>query len=66
MLTNVTRTSAASEQCMFDDCDFGQIPFRQTIVVVAIETGMRRGEMLGLVLLDWVADDRSPRKNTPR
>jgi integrase len=51
---------------MFDDCDLGQIPFRQTIVVVAIETGMRRGEMLGLVLLDWVADDRSPRKNTPR
>lgn len=36
------------EQRLLDSCDTGQIPYLKTLVIIAIETGMRRGELLGL------------------
>ncbi len=42
------RLSGDEEQRLLDSCDAGQIPFFKTIVILAIETGMRRGEILGL------------------
>lgn len=42
------RLEGDEEQRLLDGCDAGQIPFLKTIVVLAIETGMRRGELLGL------------------
>ena len=36
------------EQQLLDGCDGGKIPFMKTLLIVAIETGMRRGEILGL------------------
>ena len=42
------RLTGDEEQRLLDGCDGGKIPFLKTIVVLAIETGMRRGEILGL------------------
>ncbi len=39
------RLSGDEEQRLLDGCDAGQTPFLRTIVVLAIETGMRRGEI---------------------
>ncbi|GGB03551.1 integrase [Brucella endophytica] len=36
------------EQRLLDGCDAGQIPFLKTLIILAIQTGMRRGEILGL------------------
>jgi len=42
------RLSGDEEQRLLDGCDGGQIPYFKTLLVLAIETGMRRGELLGL------------------
>ncbi|MDX0491525.1 tyrosine-type recombinase/integrase [Sinorhizobium medicae] len=42
------RLTGDEERHLLDGCDAGQIPFLKTIVILAIETGMRRGELLGL------------------
>ncbi|RVG71833.1 site-specific integrase [Sinorhizobium meliloti] len=44
------RLTGDEEQRLLEGCDAGQIPFLKTLVILAIETGMRRGEILGL---DW-------------
>jgi integrase len=36
------------EQRLLAACDGGKIPFFKTLLIVAIETGMRGGEILGL------------------
>lgn len=36
------------EQRLLDGCDGGKIPFFKVLLILAIETGMRRGEILGL------------------
>ncbi|WP_323687246.1 MULTISPECIES: site-specific integrase [unclassified Rhizobium] len=41
------------EQRLLDACDVGKIPFLRTLLVVAVETGMRRGELLGLKWSDF-------------
>ncbi|MCC2612751.1 tyrosine-type recombinase/integrase [Neorhizobium petrolearium] len=42
------RLTGDEELRLLDGCDAGQIPYLRTLVIVAIETGMRRGELLGL------------------
>ncbi|WP_319519006.1 site-specific integrase [uncultured Martelella sp.] len=42
------RLKRDEEQRLLAGCDAGQIPFFKTLIIVAIETGMRRGELLGL------------------
>ncbi len=42
------RLTGDEEQRLIDGCDAGKLPFFRTIVILAIETGMRRGEILGL------------------
>lgn len=46
------RLTGDEEQRLLDGCDAGQIPFLKTLVILAIETGMRRGEILGLQWAD--------------
>ncbi len=41
------------EQRLLDACDAGKIPFLRTLLFVAVETGMRRGELLGLKWSDF-------------
>ncbi|MGO8658868.1 tyrosine-type recombinase/integrase, partial [Rhizobium ruizarguesonis] len=42
------RLEGDEEQRLLDGCDGGKIPFMRTLLIVAIETGMRRSEILGL------------------
>lgn len=42
------RLAGDEEQRLLDGCDGGKIPFFKTLLILAIETGMRRGEILGL------------------
>lgn len=42
------RLTGNEEQRLLDGCDGGQLPYLRTLLIVAIETGMRRGELLGL------------------
>ncbi|MBY3088303.1 site-specific integrase [Rhizobium laguerreae] len=42
------RLEGDEEQRLLDGCDSGKIAFMKTLLVVAIETGMRRSEILGL------------------
>ncbi|PHP65885.1 integrase [Zhengella mangrovi] len=51
------------EDRLLDGCDAGQIPWLRALVVVAIETGMRRGELLAL---RWADIDLSARTATLR
>ncbi|WP_431320822.1 tyrosine-type recombinase/integrase [Rhizobium sp. YTU87027] len=46
------RLTGDEEQRLLDGCDAGQISFLKTLVILAIETGMRRGEILGLMWSD--------------
>ncbi len=47
------RLAQDEEQRLLDACDAGKIPFLGTLLVVAVETGMRRGELLGLKWSDF-------------
>lgn len=47
------RLASDEEQRLLDACDAGKIPFLRTLLVVAVETGMRRGELLGLKWTDF-------------
>lgn len=42
------RLTGDEEQRLLDGCDGGKIPYFRTLIILAIETGMRRGEILGL------------------
>lgn len=47
------RLTGNEEQRLLDACDSGKIPFLRTLLIIAIETGMRRGELLGLKWSDF-------------
>ncbi|WP_312806587.1 site-specific integrase [Agrobacterium cavarae] len=47
------RLTLNEEQRLLDACDTGKIPFLRTLLNIAIETGMRRGELLGLKWSDF-------------
>lgn len=47
------RLTGNEEQRLLDACDSGKIPFLKTLLILAIETGMRRGELLGLKWTDF-------------
>ncbi|MDQ1184198.1 site-specific integrase [Agrobacterium larrymoorei] len=47
------RLTINEEQRLLDACDTGKIPFLRTLLIIAIETGMRRGELLGLKWSDF-------------
>lgn len=42
------RLTSSEEQCLLSACEGCRAPFFRTLVILAIETGMRRGELLGL------------------
>ncbi|MCZ4072541.1 site-specific integrase [Agrobacterium sp. LMR679] len=42
------RLAPDEERRLLEGCDVGKIPFLRTLLIVAVETGMRRGELLGL------------------
>lgn len=47
------RLTQNEEQRPLDACDIGQIPVLRTLLIIAIETGMRLGELLGLKWSDF-------------
>lgn len=46
------RLTASEEQRLLEACDEGKVDCFRTLVILAIETGMRRGEILGLKWTD--------------
>lgn len=52
------RLSGDEEQRLLDGCDAGLVPYLKTLIILAIETGMRRGEILGLKWSDISHDRR--------
>lgn len=46
------RLTGDEELRLVQACETGRIPFMQTLLILAIETGMRRGEILGLKWCD--------------
>jgi integrase len=42
------RLTGDEEQRLLDGCDGGQTPYFKTLLIVAMETGMQRGKILGL------------------
>ena len=42
------RLTGDEERRLLDGCAGGKIPYFRTLIILAIETGMRRGELLGL------------------
>jgi integrase len=46
------RLTGDEEQRLLDGCNGGKIPYFRTLIILAIETGMRRGELLGLQWAD--------------
>lgn len=42
------RLEAGEEQRLLDACDRGRTPLMKSLVILALETGMRRGELLGV------------------
>jgi integrase len=42
------RLTGDEEQRLLDGCNGGKITYFRTLIILAIETGMRRGELLGL------------------
>lgn len=47
------RLAGEEERSLLAGCDAGQIPYLRTLLIIAIETGMRRGELLGLQWSDF-------------
>ena len=43
------RLEAGEEQRLLDACDSGRTPLMKPLIIVAIESGMRRGELVGLL-----------------
>lgn len=52
------RLTGDEEQRLLDGCDTGKTPCFKTLLIVAIETGMRRSEMLGLRWADILHNRR--------
>lgn len=46
------RLEGDEEQRLLEGCDSGKIAFMRTLLIIAIETGMRRSEILGLTWSD--------------
>lgn len=46
------RLTGDEEQRLLDGCNGGKIPYFRTLIILAIETGVRRGELLGLQWAD--------------
>lgn len=53
-----SRLTLNEEQRLLDACDTGKRPFLRTLLIVAIETGMRRDELLGLEWSDFSRNRR--------
>jgi integrase len=43
------RLEAGEEQALLDACDRGRTPLLRPLIILAVQTGMRRGELLGLL-----------------
>lgn len=52
------RLTGNEERRLLDACEGGKIPFFKTLLILAIETGMRRGEILGMRWCDLLHNRR--------